>query len=621
MHYYLHLEKPLQKGETVELLVDYHSTYEKSRERKGYGLANLKGETAGDDDEGTRLERNIVERKEMEKYVFEMSEAELSNSLYFMMAKIFDPVNDAISRFTSYKESKSNNVDMPPVPPPHPRQWVAKRRMEWLGELMKVQCRNLRQKRGCQHHVINNLIKSLSKKNLFTSNDLPSFSESFMVSEGKTLKSVMQTEIFEEVLHKSSRFLIRPFDTSLWCMLSRNLLTNVAKAIVDWKLSKHDDVDESQKCLAATIFDAASVTSQTMKAIANALSRNRRSFPESLTSLSFQSSLLGYYAEKACLESIESKTSSKEKDYTCVDIFNVPAHVSAAVRSKKEGKSLKHWLEHHRKNEIFVVESHPNSRYASFSKLEIDHGTSSDDIPTLDMNWYILWQVLLIVHGLASECIDWEFVTVFDKSTGSKVQECIYSLEKLCTVLKVNVEDAENMLEKVTVSSADYENVRKAAAELRDLETDEPTSKGKTTKRKKSREGSSKIIKKKVCSPINKNRLFFEIVWEALVGLGWTLEIGNRPKDFYFMPPGMTRKSGFKNRVDYFDSVPLVMNFITTDVHWKDKKEVVDCFALFCDCVRFLQEKRSRKALPKDLTVEWIICQVKKEREDGIVYK
>lgn len=50
-------------------------------------------------------------------------------------------------------------------------------------------------------------------------------------------------------------------------------------------------------------------------------------------------------------------------------------------------------------------------------------------------------------------------------------------------------------------------------------------------------------------------------VWPLLEGLGWRSEQGPRGTAFqtYYLPPGVQRSSGFKNRVDYFDSKKLVL--------------------------------------------------------------
>jgi len=64
---------------------------------------------------------------------------------------------------------------------------------------------------------------------------------------------------------------------------------------------------------------------------------------------------------------------------------------------------------------------------------------------------------------------------------------------------------------------------------------------------------------------------FHDFIWPALVRLGWRSEVGNRPNDRYYFPPGIER-SNKKNRVDYFDSVSQVMKCIEGTALWKEEE-------------------------------------------------
>ena len=60
VHYYAKIEKRMKKGDTVELLTDYKSTYESVRERKGYGLRNLDSTVKSDADQGAFIQRWVT---------------------------------------------------------------------------------------------------------------------------------------------------------------------------------------------------------------------------------------------------------------------------------------------------------------------------------------------------------------------------------------------------------------------------------------------------------------------------------------------------------------------------------------------------------------------------------
>ena len=55
----------------------------------------------------------------------------------------------------------------------------------------------------------------------------------------------------------------------------------------------------------------------------------------------------------------------------------------------------------------------------------------------------------------------------------------------------------------------------------------------------------------------------FEILWSSLEHLGWTRENGSRQrKDYFFMPPGVQPCAPWRSRVDYFDSIKGLREFL-----------------------------------------------------------
>eukprot|EP00439_Symbiodinium_sp_Y106_P023271 s6400_g2.t2 len=59
----------------------------------------------------------------------------------------------------------------------------------------------------------------------------------------------------------------------------------------------------------------------------------------------------------------------------------------------------------------------------------------------------------------------------------------------------------------------------------------------------------------------------WEILWRKLEAQGWRMEHGPRGKgrQAYYLPPGVKRGPGKKNRVDYFDSKKLVLQLLSCD--------------------------------------------------------
>ena len=166
------------------------------------------------------------------------------------------------------------------------------------------------------------------------------------------------------------------------------------------------------------------------------------------------------------------------------------------------------------------------------------------------------------------------------------------------------------MPRKVQLECNSFDEYRKEAEKLKASEAN-----SKNTKQRK--RNTNNTARKKTKRPtVKQNKLFYDIVWKTCMKLGWRLEVGNRPKDYYYLPPGVCRKDPqrqFKNRVDFFDSIKQVLNFLPNESYWKNKKEIVDCLALLRDSINYIME--NKKVLPKDFTTEWIIERIKEKRK------
>ncbi|CAK9028051.1 unnamed protein product [Durusdinium trenchii] len=84
--------------------------------------------------------------------------------------------------------------------------------------------------------------------------------------------------------------------------------------------------------------------------------------------------------------------------------------------------------------------------------------------------------------------------------------------------------------------------------------------------------------------------LEWEVVWQQLEAQGWRMDFGPRGMgvQVYYMPPGVWRGPGKKNRIDYFDSKKLVMQLIQGGVDidhsrkYTQKDIVLHTFLLIC---------------------------------------
>ena len=166
-----------------------------------------------------------------------------------------------------------------------------------------------------------------------------------------------------------------------------------------------------------------------------------------------------------------------------------------------------------------------------------------------------------------------------------------YSLEMLCSKVGVPVEHARQAIQRKIIEDEDFCKMKPPRR----------TSTRSKSGRKMLQKG--KVHKVKTIGPPRRKvtgHLFWEFIWTTLRDkLSWHRENGNRPNDFYLCPPGVTRGNGFKPRVDFFDSVPLILDFLEGDPRWKDREEVKNALSLYERARALREELRGRKKLPK----------------------
>ena len=64
----------------------------------------------------------------------------------------------------------------------------------------------------------------------------------------------------------------------------------------------------------------------------------------------------------------------------------------------------------------------------------------------MDEDWYILWQVVRVVHIFATKCVCWDV-------KGENRSETIYSLDRLCRKVDISIEEARKMLNQTNFPS------------------------------------------------------------------------------------------------------------------------------------------------------------------------
>ena len=547
VHYYLDLDKPLKKGDVIELLTNYDGIYESVRERKGYGIANVENGKKGDSHEPSALLRNFEERDHTAKLIEDCLALQLFLLLDFVTHSILQPIFGITEAFLDPSR-------MCPVEPTS-LQWVARLRMHWLSQLCAKRIVDLRK-------MLVGFESPFPYQGILDQADQwalqmqwPSFGKTLLSlrhcaqndEQSARVYQTLQIAAREEILYTLSQKIVSPLDESMWCPVAVTLIEDLCDCTA---------VRSSSHNLMANYLDCAR---KAARAIQQACNDYQRDAP-ALSKIAFTSGVtVDTRIDERMLKSFRG---FKRSEFFCENT-TTPKGITAWLLElqayhdvldlgflPKQAETYSTVL----KPSTMVLIAHncstdtascreEDADVVGYPRLTKSFETGSQ----INEQWYILWQVMYIVYSFAAE-----FVAQPSESL----------LKDICHAIGADLAQARAVVKRGMVKRDDSEGAMQ-----------KPRARANSNRpRQKAPNASGPSI----------NRCLFDgIVWKMLCGLGWRLEIGNRPKDFYFLPPGVERKRGFSPRVDYFDSVPLVMKFIRTDPRWKDHAEVVKSLDLF----------------------------------------
>lgn len=604
--YYAKIEHNMAKGDEVELLVDYKGVYESIRERKGYGAANLRGETKSDGDMATKLQRNFEERQAIVQMVETLEPLELYYNLEFLVSRIVPTITGlADVCFTP----------TPATPPPTPRQLIARRRLHWLYSLY-VKRIDAIEGFGFRYETDDSGMKSASKDSEFGQDvvekmrgkckqwsedlcwDLLKSTTPLPNVSDKQLSAVFHDETVEEVLFRIRDQVERPMDVNLWCPIARNLMSALCKVAFNQERSGSKICPEA---LATDFIDCATKAAGSIqRAIAS----------KSFEDLSFLSGSEGSVSVRGTSENMAVLEAGSALSNSFVPKGITSALLDLQAYNDMVGLGLESQvgtseLERNCNDPVVIVKSalgqscsdgNPIPRGVKFVKNM--NGDISD-------NWYLVWQNIYLVNQL--------YMALLRKAGILAEGEACGFLKRLCRAVHVDITKA-----RIAVDSGFRTDLPQPQITFVSPVACAPQSKRRS--KKKTRKGTKAVPFKMArkakrpkksgaprAKPIRMTKQLFDgIIWKALVGLGWTVVYGNRPTDSYFLPTGVQRGPGFKSRIDFFDSTTQVLNCLSTYPQWKDKEEVKSCLKLYHGCVAFL----SKNKLKGELKIDWLIEQV-----------
>jgi len=423
----------------VELLTNYGRSYKDKREREGYGFKNRLGKVKSDQDRASRFVRNFDRRVEIEEIVMShqhLGMPEFLSMVEYFSTKVWEPL---VSEARRWARNTQRGIS-----PLTCRQWTAIRRLQWLRDVFLERIENgiteanaggfhppyappyVRCYEYCRH-----LLEGM-RRDLF----LPLFKmaegETVVDLAGKSIWSALREDIIEETCYIVRDSLPMPFDASMWCPRSLDLLEELCLLANPLAYTEPATLLIVQRDVLKGFQEAA------VKARHDVLEASGTSVASS--KLAFESGLRPYVGNVKGVRLTgtlqESLQITKSSSSFFFDNSVLPKGVKAAVIEKLAyvdlvAAGIEVQVERYEPpmevdNEFFMVECSAVSEHDDLPKsLSSVPRSASSMLRTaskINTTWYVVWQVAFPTHVLASQYL-----------SGTD-----YSLEMLCSWLEID---------------------------------------------------------------------------------------------------------------------------------------------------------------------------------------
>ena len=611
VHYYVDINHPMKKEDEVELLGDYKSHYEPTRERKGYGSENLVGKEKSDYDISSKLQRNFAERVGMEEMIEALTPLELFYNLEFISTRILPEVDNAARNlFSTDSHTPASSQALTP------RQLIARRRLHWLAP-MYLQRTNAIQASGSKlgeitfdvsgkavGEAVGTEMRTMCQEwaELVKWSTLLGESQPPPIADQK-LKVVFESETVEEVLYYIRDHFQHPMDVNLFCPIARDLTVQLCvAAFQQLRLGRQ----LCREVLATAFLECASKAADSIrKAI------NSRSYAD----LAFCSGAEGSWRVKGSPKDLVTLAAGTALSNSTVlkgavsSLLDIQAYQDLVNLGLMEPRFDVNHMERTCDEPVVITSSPLGSTTIEGMPRRIDF--VSQQHGAIHEKWYLIWQNVHLVHAIFTGLMRTMSTTPVDDQRDAEF------LNELCRTVSVDVDEQARIAIKAGIrtdlASPQMSFTSRASLESKPKRTGRKKKAAslsvRAAKPKKSRKvGKPKEKRVKNGAPGVSKQLFVGIIWKALTGLGWTLNTGNRPTDFYFLPTGVRRgkEFGFRNRIDFFDSHKLVLGFIKNDPRWKEKEEVRESISLYEGCQKFLTGRKIKGQFKLDTLIEHV---------------
>lgn len=231
VRYFFMPDTPMEKGVPVELLTNYRSAYELVRERKGYGRNNAEHDLKSDSCRATCLQRNFVEREDIQNILNECSSVPwLRHLLQSIYTRIYCPILEFLR-----KGLEINSL-----------QWVALLRIRWIINVFRQQVNNKKgvlmekklnastkeRKLNEMERTLNEMEKTVVKEVLPVLRIHPHLTE---------MRSDINFELLEEICFPVRLYIPHILDDARYCPAVVRFTELLCKAIADVYILKEPE--------------------------------------------------------------------------------------------------------------------------------------------------------------------------------------------------------------------------------------------------------------------------------------------------------------------------------------------------------------------------------------------
>jgi hypothetical protein len=314
---------------------------------------------------------------------------------------------------------------------PTTRQLRTRIRLKWICEVFRKQILQLDRNKlfPLDRAAVRTMYQILDRKRL---DPFAGYGYNYFEKEVELVEMYI-TDRYEDILLQVSNEygLFHAYEPQIWCEVARTLTRDLARKLTEAEFRSSSNSKRSQKELAEMIYAMAVTATEVIQHWCGVLSSPHSSHQQATEGYR----LLGFVGTDNQIISSHLQNSSPKKDNTCL------LETGTSAGTSSHPSALPNSLE------LMCLSMTPSSkcnqrRLPLFLRCTKKGGNCnlkncSEALKSgnakVDEEWYLLWQVMRVVHTLSVHCVSW-----------SNFEH--YSFDKLCRAIGVKSKAAEVVL-------------------------------------------------------------------------------------------------------------------------------------------------------------------------------